>query len=318
VRRGGGGHRVDPIILGVIDPLRREPSVMAQEMLTLSHMSGGRMTFAIGSGEAKQFKPYGVSREKPITRTIEAIETWRALWSFDGAPLNRESPFYSLSNAIFPLADAGIPAPELLAVGAGPKVFDLAGRVCNGWLTYLPGGLGDDFSLIAQAIDAIKEIARQNDRDPAQLRFNAMINLCLADTDEKGWELVRHPIAGWVAIAAAGINSGETWARLGYENPLGKDFLWSRDMDALLVPADDVPAMAEAVPDEIADSVYVWGSPERCAARIQKMIDAGINEICLMNVGAGADPEHAATFPQLASTIRTRLGLSPLRLSSDL
>ena len=306
-----------PIILGVIDPLRREPSVMAQEMLSLAHMSGGRMTFAIGSGEAKQFKQYGISREKPITRTIEAIATWRALWAFDGTPINRDSAFYPLTNAIFPLADARIPAPDLLAVGAGPKIFELAGGVCDGWLTYLPGGLADDYSLIAQAIAAIKAIAHQNGRHPDTVRFNAMINICLAETDEKAWELVRHPISGWVAMAAAGINSGETWTRLGYENPLGKDFLWSRDMDPLLVPASDVPAIAEHVPDEIADSVYVWGSPQRCAARIQKMVDAGINEICLMNVGAGADPEHAASFPELASEIRTRLGLNPLRLSGN-
>ena len=50
------------ILLAVIDPLRRSPAVMAQEMMTLQHMSNGRMTFAIGAGENKQFEPYGEVR----------------------------------------------------------------------------------------------------------------------------------------------------------------------------------------------------------------------------------------------------------------
>jgi len=44
------------------------------------------------------------------------------------------------------------------------------------------------------------------------------------------------------------------------------------------------------------------------------MLDAGINEICFMNVGAGADPEYAATFSALASDILERLGHAPLNL----
>jgi phthiodiolone/phenolphthiodiolone dimycocerosates ketoreductase len=303
-----------PITIGVIDALRRPPSVMAQQMLTLDHLSHGRMTFAIATGEAKQFRPYGIPRDKPITRMIEAVETWRALWGFDGTPVTRPSPFYPLDNAVFPLRPYDGRFPSLLAVGAGPKVFDLAGRLCDGWLTYLPGGLGDDYSMIAGAVAAVRKCAADAGRDPEELRFNAMINIAVADTDDKAWELVRHPVSGWISLAAAGINSGESWARLGYKNPLGEDFVWSRDMDAMVVPADTVPALAEQVPDQVADSVFVWGTPERAAARIQKMLDAGINEICFINVAAGADPEYSGTFSRLASDILVRLGHAPLNL----
>ncbi|MHB8690523.1 MAG: LLM class flavin-dependent oxidoreductase [Solirubrobacteraceae bacterium] len=307
-----------PLIVGVIDPLRRAPSVMAQELLTLSHLSSGRTTFAIGTGEAKQFRPYGISREKAITRSLEAIAVWRALWSFDGTPITRPSEFYPLDNAVFPLRPFEGQPPSLLAVGAGPKIFDLAGRVCDGWLTYLPSGLADNYSLIAEMVGMIKQIAADSGRDPEALRFNAMVNVCLGETDERAWELVRHPVSAWISIAAAGINSGETWKRLGHTNPLSEDFVWSRDMDALVVPAADVPSMAEQVPDEIADSVYVWGAPERVAARLQKIIDAGINELCLMNVGAGADPEYASTWNDLASDVLVRLGHAPLTVDADL
>jgi phthiodiolone/phenolphthiodiolone dimycocerosates ketoreductase len=303
-----------PITIGVIDALRRTPSLMAQQMLTLDHLSEGRMTFAIATGENKQFRPYGIPRDKPITRMIEAVETWHALWDFDGTPVTRKSPFYSLDRAVLPLRPYQGKKPSLLAVGAGPKIFDLVGRRCDGWLTYLPGGLTDDYTLIAQAVRAIKQRAEVAGRDPETLRFNAMINMAIAETDEKAWELVRHPVCGWISLAAAGINSGEAWANLGYENPLGKDFVWSRDMDAVVVSPDAVPALAARVPDEVADSVFVWGAPERAANRIQRILDAGINEICMMNVGAGADPEYSKTFNSLASEILVRLGHDPLKL----
>src|SRR5581483_4361569 len=50
------------LLLAVIDPLRRSPALMAQEMATLMHLSEGRISFALGSGEAKQFEPYGEKR----------------------------------------------------------------------------------------------------------------------------------------------------------------------------------------------------------------------------------------------------------------
>ena len=91
------------ILLAVIDPLRRSPAVMAQEMMTLQHMSNGRMTFAIGAGEEKQFGPYGEQRTKPFTRLEEAVHIWQALWDSKGEPVDRESEFWPLTQAVFPI-----------------------------------------------------------------------------------------------------------------------------------------------------------------------------------------------------------------------
>lgn len=51
------------------------------------HMSKGRMTFAIGAGEEKQFEPFGEARTKPFGRMEEAINTWKTLWQSGGQPL---------------------------------------------------------------------------------------------------------------------------------------------------------------------------------------------------------------------------------------
>jgi phthiodiolone/phenolphthiodiolone dimycocerosates ketoreductase len=305
-----------PITLGVIDPLRRGAALMAQEMVTLDHLSHGRMTFAIGSGEAKQFAPYGEDRSKPNTRMGEAVRTWYALWNSRGEPVSRESKVWPLRDALFPLPLYADQTPQVLMVGAGDIVFGLAGEVCDGWLTYLPGGLTDDLSPIAQIVDSIKAIARAAGRDPESLRFNAMVNVALGESDEHGWELARSPACGWISIAAAGMSSSQTWNAMGYEHPFG-EFTWSRDSNALRVTPDEAAALSEQVPDEITNAVHVWGGPERVAARLQTFINAGINEICFMNLGAAADPAGTTRWNELISEVLVHLGRAPLNLDAE-
>lgn len=48
-----------------------------------------------------------------------------------------------------------------------------------------------------------------------------------------------------------------------------------------------------------------------------KVGDAGINELCFMNLGASADPEYSVTFNSLISEVMVRLGGKPLNLAAD-
>jgi phthiodiolone/phenolphthiodiolone dimycocerosates ketoreductase len=302
------------ILLAVIDPLRRSPAVMAQEMMTLQHMSNGRMTFAIGAGEEKQFGPYGEQRTKPFTRLEEAVHTWRALWDSKGEPIDRESEFWPLTQAVFPIPTHAAGPPELLFVGAGDRIQRLAATVGNGWLTYLPGGSGNDNVAMKALIDNVKERAADVGRDPEQLRFNAQVVTVLAEDDATAWQLARHPNPGWIAIAAASIDSAKTWDKWGYEHPLGPDFNWARDVNVNIVSKEQAEEMTAKIPDEVTDFALVWGGPERVAQRVQEMIDAGINEVSFFNMAASAEPEYAVHWDAQISKVIELLGGQPLNL----
>ena len=75
------GAATEKIKLAVtLDCFRRPPSLLAQTINTLDHISRGRMTIALGTGEDKQFVPYGMERPEPRnTRLEEALRTIRAL-----------------------------------------------------------------------------------------------------------------------------------------------------------------------------------------------------------------------------------------------
>jgi len=305
------------ILLAVIDPLRRSPAVMAQEMMTLQHMSNGRMSFAIGAGEEKQFGPYGEARVKPFSRLEEAVHTWRALWDSNGEPVSRESEFWPLTDAVFPIPTHAAGPPELLFVGAGDRIQRLAATVGNGWLTYLPGGSGNDNVAMKALIDNIKERAQAAGRDPAELRFNAQVVTVLAEDDDTAWKLARHPNPGWIAIAAASIDSAKTWEKWGYEHPLGADFNWARDVNVNIVTKAQAEEMTAKIPDEVTDFALVWGGPDRVAQRVQEMIDAGINEVSFFNMAASAEPEYAVHWDGQISRVMALLGGAPLNLTGS-
>jgi phthiodiolone/phenolphthiodiolone dimycocerosates ketoreductase len=304
------------IMLAVVDPLRRSPALMAQEMATLHHLSKGRVTFALGSGEAKQFEPYGETRVKPIGRLEESIRTFKALWESGGQPISRASEFWPLNNAVFPIPQYEGRNPELLMVGGSEKLLRLAGELCEGWLTFMPGGTMDDLGVLADLITAVKSAAAAVGKDPDQMRFVAQVFASIAETDDRAWELARKPPVGWLGVIGAAIAGSEAWKKWGHEHPFG-DFNWAKDMDITKVTAEQAAQLVANVPDEILNHTCVWGSPERVAARLQTYVDAGINEISLFNFAAAAEPDHSADWNNLGSEIRQRLGISPLRLGID-
>jgi alkanesulfonate monooxygenase SsuD/methylene tetrahydromethanopterin reductase-like flavin-dependent oxidoreductase (luciferase family) len=181
-------------------------------------------------------------------------------------------------------------------------------------MTFLPGGVRNDVDELRGIVERIKAQARSAGRDPEHLSYHAQVLTCIAESDERAWELARHPNVGWIAITAASIDSSVTWDKWGFENPLGK-FSWSTDLNVTSVPARDVALMSREIPDQVTDFSIVWGSPERVAARIQTYLDAGINEVQFVNMAALADPEHGARWEHLAAEVLQHLGASPRGLS---
>jgi probable F420-dependent oxidoreductase len=103
---GPGGALPDPLIwmaamaavttklrfmTGVIILPLRNPLVLAKQVATLDHMSGGRVELGIGVGWLKEeFEAVGVPYEKRGKRTDEYVAAMRALWKQEGASFKGE------------------------------------------------------------------------------------------------------------------------------------------------------------------------------------------------------------------------------------
>lgn len=296
----------------VIDPIRRSPSVFAQEAVTLDHISGGRTTWVIGSGEAKQFEPFGEKRSKPVARMREAVRVMNTLWESAGQPVSRDSEFWPLKDAVFPLPlREGKHKPQFLMVGGGDETFQLAGELCNGWYTFLPGG---GLAETRDAIAKVKAAADAKDRDPEALRFGALLLIALAENDELGWQYARTPQAAWASLYAAGVQSGAAWKAWGYEHPFGDNTSWPTNMKTNRLEEDFVKGLPDLVPHEVTERSIFWGGPERVAQTCQPYLDAGITEVTFLSFVPWADTHYSAKFASQASTLITHLGGKPLNL----
>jgi probable F420-dependent oxidoreductase len=103
---GPGGALPDPLIwmaamaavttklrfmTGVIILPLRNPLVLAKQVATLDHMSGGRIELGIGVGWLKEeFEAVGVPYEKRGKRSDEYVAAMRALWKQEGASFKGE------------------------------------------------------------------------------------------------------------------------------------------------------------------------------------------------------------------------------------
>ncbi|HZQ02377.1 MAG TPA: LLM class F420-dependent oxidoreductase [Reyranella sp.] len=103
---GPGGALPDPLIwmaamaavttrlrfmTGVIILPLRNPLVLAKQVATLDHMSGGRIELGIGVGWLKEeFEALGVPFEKRGKRSDEYVAAMRALWKGEGASFKGE------------------------------------------------------------------------------------------------------------------------------------------------------------------------------------------------------------------------------------
>ena len=304
------------IHLSVLDAVRRNPAVLAQELLTISHISKGRAVWGFGAGEAKQFEPYGEKRTKPIGRMEESLRIMDALWEANGEPVTRDSEFWPLKNAVLPLPLYDGRKPRRLMVGGGPRIEDLVGEMMDGWLTYAPGGLADDPEALEGTISRIKGRAKAHGRDPDALEFNIMALVCPADTEEEAWKLVRGPACIWGALAFATMDAASAWTKWGFKNPLGDDFNWPTHATQVgtVVPAQ-VRELAASVPDALSDHAMIWGTPERVADRIKTFLVPGVTHVSFWNFASMNDPEIGAKWSTHASEIITRLGGKPLDLN---
>ena len=74
-------QRTERITLGVsvTNPFLRHPAVTAATAMTLNELSGGRFVLGLGPGGGMALDPVGVVRDRPLTRTRDALRVIRAV-----------------------------------------------------------------------------------------------------------------------------------------------------------------------------------------------------------------------------------------------
>ena len=151
---------------GILIVPQRNPVVLAKELATLDHLSGGRMELGIGVGWLEEeFDAIGVPFAERGARTDDHIAAMRALWSQDKA--THHSAFTNFDDCI----SRPRPVDRSIPVHVGGHT-DIAARRA--------GRLGDGFfpgkgttAELARSFDLVRSTALEHDRDPEAIQFTA-------------------------------------------------------------------------------------------------------------------------------------------------
>jgi probable F420-dependent oxidoreductase len=152
---------------GVLILPQRNPVVLAKEVATLDHLSGGRVELGVGVGWLEEeFEALGVAWEGRGRRTDEFIAAMRELWKSDEARF--EGEFIRFRNV------ASNPKPvsgtvPIVVGGHSPAAARRAAAIGDG---FYPGP--GTIDLLAKAIRTMREHAMAIGRDPDTIEVSAV------------------------------------------------------------------------------------------------------------------------------------------------
>jgi probable F420-dependent oxidoreductase len=145
---------------GILIVPQRNPLVLAKELATLDHLSGGRMMLGAGIGWlAEEFEALGIPFAGRAHRTEEAIAAMRALWSVEEA--SYEGTTTSFHRCLLRPQPVGGTIPVHVG-GHSEAAARRAGRIGDGFFP-----LGVSPAELPPLIDVIRQSAAAAGRDPS-------------------------------------------------------------------------------------------------------------------------------------------------------
>ena len=156
--------------------LRNAP-VLARQVSTLHHLSGGRLTLGVSlGGHPNEYQGLGVDMSERVNRLRENITVLRQLLSGDA--VNYSGSYYELNEAMVRPGIGNDEAVPIYMGGGAPEVLRRAAEISDGWING-PFSSPADFR---QSWATVLKYARGFGRDPLSLEAAKLIFVA-ADRD---------------------------------------------------------------------------------------------------------------------------------------
>jgi alkanesulfonate monooxygenase SsuD/methylene tetrahydromethanopterin reductase-like flavin-dependent oxidoreductase (luciferase family) len=243
---------------GVIPIYPRHPVLLAQEALTLSDISGGRLRLGLGvSHRATIEGALGLEMGQPLEAMREYVLVLRA--ALAGKVEHRGARYRVMWQSGLPRIPA---APPILLAGLSPKMLELAGEVADGVVLWLcaPAYIRE------RALPAIR---RGRERAGKSL---------------DGFEVVAAVPAALTVDRAAGVALFKTELARYLTLPFYRAMLELSGFAAELA-AYDRAHRADAIPDRLASALSAVGDFKTLSAFIAAHRDAGVTLPAVRPIG---------------------------------
>jgi probable F420-dependent oxidoreductase len=151
---------------GVCLVAQHDPIVLAKQIATLDHLSGGRFVLGMGYGwNAREAADHGVAFADRRAVAREKVLCMQALWDEDEAAF--DGRFVTLGPSLaWPKPVQRPRVRTLIGGGPGPKLFAAVAEYADGWMPI--GGAG-----MAEALPELRRAFEAAGRDPATVEVVA-------------------------------------------------------------------------------------------------------------------------------------------------
>ncbi len=261
--------------VGVTEAIRRHPVVLAQAALTLSHLTLRPPILGIGSGEAENVTPYGLSFDRPVSRLEEALQVLRMCFAGSRA-MSFDGDFFTLDGASLDLPPGVGGMPQIWLGAHGPRMLRLTGRYADGWLPAIPMSAED----YAGSLGVIHASAVEHGREPSSIvpamTVPYLVGRNAADVDLQ----LHHPAVRFLALLAP----DRMWQQAGFRHPLGEGFGGMAEFVPDRYDRSDLEDAIDAVPGELLRQRLVAGTPDEVVGRLWELGEAGLQHVILSPV----------------------------------
>ncbi|WP_348733836.1 LLM class flavin-dependent oxidoreductase [uncultured Mycolicibacterium sp.] len=275
-----------PLVTSVVDTVRRHPASLAQSALTIDHLAKGRFILGLGSGEAENIEPYGFDFDRPVSRFEEALHVIRLLWDSDG-PVSFDGQFYRLQHARLDTEPYDGRFPPIWIGASGPRSLDIAGRYADGWW---PAGAWtpEDY---AQKLARVRGSAERAGRDPMAIT-PCFIQVCVMGSDDTALaQILDAPLVKSFLLQV----SAELLGSFGFDHPMGEGWRGFHDIDPAVLTRERIVDFLDRVEPEMILAVVPHGTPKQVAQTVKEYVDAGLRVPKILDYGAMAGLDYAAT-----------------------
>jgi alkanesulfonate monooxygenase SsuD/methylene tetrahydromethanopterin reductase-like flavin-dependent oxidoreductase (luciferase family) len=256
----------------VTDPHRQHPAVLAQRLATLDQLSGGRVILGLGAGEAMNLEPFGIKRNKPVSKLVEAVTIMRRLWT--GETVDYEGEFWKLNDAFLQVKPVRPTVPVYFGANS-PRMLALTGKMADGWL---PTPLNPE--LYKKRLKLIEDAARIAGRSTDEIDTGLYTYTSITERAEDAYKQLD-------SMKYMIVPAPELLKEAGYDVELSEELSSLSYTDLLPTGEwiDKFSRYGEFIPTEAAVDFSIAGTTQQCIDKIEEFVKAGVRHFILINMG---------------------------------
>lgn len=272
------------LAVGVTEPIRRHPVLIAQAAMTLAHLTRRPPILGIGAGERENIEPYGLDFTRPVSVFEEAVQIIRLCLDSRG-PIDFAGEHFRLQDAVLDLLPPPDRVPSIWVAAHGQRMLRLTGRYGDGWYPTFPMKP----EVYAEKLALVHEGAAGSGRDPKAIVPALQAFIVVGSGEAEAREMLGTKAVRYSSLLVA----DEVWKRHGLTHPLGDGFRGMVDLIPPRLGRLELEAAIAEVPIELLAEEAVWGSPKQVVAKLRALAEAGLRHVVLVPLSAMISRRHA-------------------------